>query len=308
MSLIMVEASEAPVESSAGCDADAVSAGSIQVGQTTSHVITHAGVDRFFDLHVPSTYRSDTPAAVVLAFHGWGGTGASMVATLEAQADASNFLVVGPDGLSENLYSSWNGGGTTQSPYPGPLGPTCDISVSETYCYDSCAARAEGCTPCDWTTCHDDVAFVGELLDWLEARLCLDLERVYAVGFSNGATFTYSVCAALSDRISKCVTNGGTFHPGFEVAPETPQSIMHIHGSNDRICPPDAASPGPDGVPRGEPSVDGWYYLDVASSLELWVDTLQASRQAAGHCVDVEPNFATAPSYPTSADGVAGKF
>ena len=304
--VMQVEAAEAQVQGSAGCGA--VLAQTVQVGQTTAHTMTHAGVERSFHLHVPSAYRHDTPATVILAFHGWGGNGVSMVERLEAQAGASNFLVVGPDGLAENLYRSWNGGGTTQSPYPGPLGPTCDIAASETYCYDSCAARSEGCRPCDWTTCHDDVAFVGELLDWLEARLCLDLERVYAVGYSNGATFTYSVCAALSDRISKCVSNGGTFHPGFEVAPANPQSFMHIHGSNDRTCPPDAASPGTDGVPRGEPSDDGWYYLDVASSLQLWIDTLQSSRQAAGRCVDAEPiDFAAAPSYPTSADGVSGE-
>ena len=72
-------------------------------------------------------------------------------------------------------------------------------------------------------------------MDWLEANLCVDYAKVYAIGFSNGATFTYAVSAALSTRITAFVANSGTPHPGYEAAPTVAQSAMDIHGSNDRV-------------------------------------------------------------------------
>ncbi len=253
-------------------------------------------------MHVPTDYNASQPTALILAFHGWGGDGQALVDQMTPQADYSNFVVVGPNGLAENLYPSWNGGGTTQVPFPGPRGPTCDESIAGTYCYNSCGARPEGCRPCDWTTCNDDIAFTGALLDWLEERLCVDLAKVFAVGFSNGATFTYAVSAALSGRISAFVANSGTPHPGFEHAPANVQSAMDIHGVNDDTCPADNASPGLSGSPPGQPSSDGWYYLDVDSTLELWVDVLREAQTGAG-CSGHPVDPSNPPAYPTSVDG-----
>jgi poly(3-hydroxybutyrate) depolymerase len=294
--------------SSAGCGTVPPAA----PGETAELSLNDAGNNnqRQFYMHVPVGYNASEPTAVVLAFHGWDNDGQDLVYPMTPQSDRSNFIVVGPNGLAENQYTSWNGGGTTQVPYPGPRGPTCDVSYPYTdYCYTSCAARDEGCHPCDWTTCNDDIAFVGTLLDWLEARLCLDLDKVYAVGFSNGATFTYAVSAALSTRIVAFVANSGTPHPGFEVAPERAQSVMDLHGTSDNTCPPDHTSPGPGGSPSGQPSGDGWYYLDVASTLTLWLDVLQAARTSAAGCGSLEPPVdpaASPPSYLTSADGERG--
>ena len=44
--------------------------------------------------------------------------------------------------------------------------------------------RAAGC---DCSTCADDVGFVAALLDKVEADLCVDPNRVYLTGMSNGA-------------------------------------------------------------------------------------------------------------------------
>lgn len=61
-----------------------------------------------------------------------------------------------PLGYSDNLWPSWNGGGTTGS--PGGIGPTCyDPQGEFDYCYASCGACADTCW---WTTCEDSVAQV----------------------------------------------------------------------------------------------------------------------------------------------------
>lgn len=276
-------------------------------GETAELPIADNGTARTFYMHVPTDYDASRPTALILTFHGWSGSGLSLVDQMTPLSDHSNFVVVGPNGLAENWYASWNGGGTTQVPFPGPRGPVCDESIADTYCYTSCETRPEGCHPCDWTTCNDDIAFTETLLDWVEGHLCVDLAKVYAIGFSNGATFTYAVSAALSSRIVAFVANSGTPHPGYEVPPTSPQSAMDIHGVNDRTCPADNESPGLGGTPPGQSSSDGWYYLDVTTTLKLWVDVLHAAQRAAG-CADGDPpaDPSDSPLYPTSADGVRG--
>jgi hypothetical protein len=90
--------------------------------------------------------------------------------------------------------AAWNGGGSVQAPYNASK-RTCDGpgkgslsgeprqcnkkkcnngNCNCNYCYRSCMQRSGGCHPCDWTTCNDDIQFVSDLLDWLEAQLCVD--------------------------------------------------------------------------------------------------------------------------------------
>ena len=275
-------------------------------GETAELSITDQGTQRTFYLHVPAGYDSSRPTAIILAFHGWNGNGLQLLEGMTPQSDHSNFVVVAPNGLAENLLPSWNGGGTTQP--PGPRGPTCDVKFlgSTRYCYTSCAARPEGCHPCDWTTCNDDIAFADALLDWIETHLCVDLAKVFAVGFSNGATFTYTVSAALSHRISAFVANSGTPHPGYERSPTNVQSVMDIHAVDDTTCPGDNASPGPNGSPPGQRAENGWYYLDVISTLKLWLNVLLAAQISAGCGGDPHVDLTNPPAFSTSADGDRG--
>eukprot|EP00041_Stephanoeca_diplocostata_P007830 m.112923 g.112923 ORF g.112923 m.112923 type:complete len:133 (+) comp17051_c0_seq3:1262-1660(+) len=94
------------------------------------------------------------------------------------------------------IWGSWNGAGTSNS--PGPDGPTC--TVEQDYCYTSCAQRSGGCHRCDWTTCVDDVAFTEAVIDEIENKLCIDDNRVYGWGFSNGGQFMYELGFRLAHR------------------------------------------------------------------------------------------------------------
>lgn len=129
-------------------------------GSTVELTLPFGGVERPYHLHLPSRYNPSVPTPVVLMFHGYAGNGGEMASVLSAEADVSTFIVVAPTGAAENESPSWNGGGSSDS--PGPQGPTC-VPGSEGACYDSCAARPQGCDECDWTTCLDDVAFVSAL-------------------------------------------------------------------------------------------------------------------------------------------------
>ena len=153
-------------------------------GSTAAASLDFQSVQREFYLHVPSQYDKNANTALVLAFHGWGGNGQQVAGNgLSAQADTATFVVVAPTGLAENTSTtSWNAGSTSSS--PGPSGPTCDTTEATGLCYSPSCTTNRSCNQCDWTTCVDDVAFVNALLDWVEARLCIDTTRIYATGYS----------------------------------------------------------------------------------------------------------------------------
>ena len=55
----------------------------------------------------------------------------------------------------------------------------------------------------------DDFQFFDDVMDWAAANLCLDTERVYSTGFSNGAFMSNSlgcvcVCMAPAGRRLPC--------------------------------------------------------------------------------------------------------
>ena len=58
-------------------------------------------------------------------------------------------------------------------------------------------------------------AQVAALLDKLEGHLCVDLNRVYVTGFSNGGLLAYELAMSLSDRIAAVAAVAGGVHPGF---------------------------------------------------------------------------------------------
>lgn len=141
------------------------------------------GVPRRCLVHVPARYSERVPVPVVLLFHGAGASARWMLLEtgLTALADQETFLVVLPEGLPPNPKAvssfltnplSWNDG----SPY--------------------------------WSQ-HDDIGFLRVLLDELPQRVNVDLRRIYAAGFSNGAGFTFRLAQALSSRLAAAAPIAG---------------------------------------------------------------------------------------------------
>lgn len=117
-----------------------------------SRTIKIAGVDRTFLRFVPATYDPDEPMSLVFGFHGAGGTSARARSTFDLEANA---------------------GGSAIFIYPQALP---DAAGDNRWAADD----EEG----------PDFAFVDELLRRTEANYCIDRDRVFATGFSNGARFT----------------------------------------------------------------------------------------------------------------------
>ena len=93
----------------------------------------------------------------------------------------------------------------------------------------------------------DDLQFVAVLLDELETRLCVDTDRVYATGLSNGGHMAHHLGCDLSARIAAIAPVAGLMLDS-SCDPSRPVPVFDVHGDRDRIVS----------------------YSLVASSIEFW--------------------------------------
>ena len=164
---------------------------------------------RTYWLHVPRGFRPGQPDALVIAFHGAGGTGLGMEAQtgLSSLADRRGFLVAYAQGLpqpkgSRNFY--WY--------TSGPRDPD-----------------AHGI---------DDGLYASDVISAVQAHYCVDPRRIGAVGFSNGAGLVGYLACVLSGRISAFVAVEAEFFRDPEgCRPDHPASVLDIHARDDFVAP-----------------------------------------------------------------------
>lgn len=183
--------------------------------------VTVGSVTREYVVHVPAGYDGSKPVAVVIMFHGGGGTAENTMTQTNwnGKADAEGFLVAYPEGTR-----------------PDPSRPASFATNPQTWNVGSgeyAAGRQN----------VDDVGFAGALLDDLEARFSIDTTRVYVTGFSNGSGMAYRVGAELSDRVAAIAPVGSN---GLRVAVDKlqkPVSLLDIQGADDPLNPLEGGHP-----------------------------------------------------------------
>ena len=208
-----------PTPAPTGCDPARLQAAGDFVQRIDS-----GGLTRRYILHIPPSY-SDTGGAdatpLVLLFHGWGGNAGEIAryTGLTAKADRAGFIAVMPQGLATRNVREphWN------TPW----------------------LRLEPGDP-------DHVAFIDDLLDALEAQLCIDSARVFSTGFSNGAGLSVRLACDLSDRIAAIAPVAGVYFPPFSPnLPEPgclstrPVPVIAFHGTADNFEGRDREMNGP---------------------------------------------------------------
>jgi polyhydroxybutyrate depolymerase len=252
-------------------------------GQSAKFVMRVGDLDREYLVHLPPGYDSNRPVSLVLDFHGYGGdaAGEEIYTRLSAHANRHGYAVVYPKstgfvGEDGERTTSWNDLAGNAS--PGPEGPICSETARKYPHPPECGVP----TPCNWASCHDDLGFVKQMLDRLEETLCVDRDRVYATGMSNGGMFVQRLGCAMPDRFAAIAPVSGQLARGFGCAPgpQTPLSIMNIHGSRDDYV-----------SQRGDVSSDGYYYTSAEAQMSQW-----ASAGSQGCDLKATP-------YTTSLDG-----
>lgn len=186
-----------PPPGSAGCAAASPSAASVEERTLT----TTDGLERTYRLALPDAVAG-TPLPLVLDFHGLTSTSEQQALISGWEADAANLgaIVVHPQG--------------TTSPQGLPY-------------WNLQSGLDEGV---------DDVAFTNELLDALEAELCVDPTRVYSTGLSNGGYFSALLACRMADRIAAIATVAAIMHSD-DCEPSRPVPVLAFHGTDDPIVP-----------------------------------------------------------------------
>lgn len=173
-------------------------------GTTVPQVIIVGNTTRHYVLHVPLGYDGRNPVALLLAFHGHGSTAERfpLYTGLNRLADAQNVIVAYPQGaIGPDLHTGWN------------TGRLIDPKT-------------------------DDLLFTSALMTHLQHRLCIDPQRIYATGFSNGGGFTAQLACHFADRIAAFgIVSGDYPEVSGGCSPSRPASILEIHGTGDHINP-----------------------------------------------------------------------
>ncbi len=114
-----------------------------------------------------------------------------------------------------------------------------------------------GAIPLWNTTLHsDDLKFFGELLDQVESTVCVDQNRVFVTGLSNGAFMTSAIACEYADRVAAAAPVAGIRNPA-GCKPARPVPVVAFHGTADPVLsyngglgPKGLALPAPDGSGR----------------------------------------------------------
>jgi len=181
--------------------------------------IVSGGVERRYLLHVPPAYDGTEAVPLLLAFHGFTMDADFFAAytNFGRVADAEGFIVVAPDGTGEP--KRWNSNNAT-----GGI---------------------------------DDLRFVDDLLTELTSSLCIDGERVYAVGYSNGGGMVQALACTTPTRFAAIAMVAATYGACREDVP-----MIAFHGLLDPIVPFEGMELPPDqggGVfPNVRRSVSEW--------------------------------------------------
>ena len=175
--------------------------------------LAHQGLNRTVYIETPKNFDTDKKYPIVFFFHGGGQTGASI--SMQELINAEEFIGVYPSGID----GYWNTGFATSS--------------------------GRGSTA-------DDHAFVEFLFDWLDSRVNMDDDKIFAAGMSMGAFFLNEQIVHEPNRFSAVVLFMGSFidceesnieptrcmkeHPN-GIDPEVSVSVLTVHGMRDDLVP-----------------------------------------------------------------------
>jgi polyhydroxybutyrate depolymerase len=170
------------------------------------------GVTRTYVLHIPPNFQPNS-SALVIALHGSQGSGSQFqdMSLLSNKADEVGFAVAYPDALrSSQGHTLWS------------------------VFYNDFAFT--GAPP-------DDVGFLRQLINTLQANLHPDPKKVYVTGFSVGGYMAHRAGVQLSDLVAAIGVAEGTLSaiaPGDTRtvgATTAPVSVLILHGDQDSAIP-----------------------------------------------------------------------
>jgi polyhydroxybutyrate depolymerase len=199
------------------------------------------GARRTYRVHIPPDYNPGIPLPLVVVIHGAFDTAEGMekFSGFSDLADREKFIVMYPNGMGIfGFLQHWN------------AGHCCGKAASDKV---------------------DDVGFVAAAIEDVRARLKIDSERIYMVGFSNGGMLAYRFAAERGDLLAAVAPLAASIggrpsdeEPEWRIPdPVRPLSVISIHGLADD----DITYEGGVSLHRGGTRT----YWSVEKSIGFWV-------------------------------------
>ncbi len=242
---------------------------------------TFEGVSRPYRLNLPPGAAANQPLPLIMVFHGWAGDESEFLqfAHVIQAAEQSGYVLVAPRGLGSDSAgqdkNSWTFSGSATG-LDGNGGPICDTEITPDYNYVNCADTAAN--SCAWTQCQqDDVAFTLALLEHLSDQICLDQQRIFAVGGSNGGMFTFELAQnpASAGRLRAVASLIGLPHRGYLAGPgrDGDLPLLLITGQRDPVSPP--GQWGDMTFTTTSNDNDRFYYESASAITSIWAQAHQ---------------------------------
>jgi len=188
-----------------------------------AQTIIHDGINREYVLYIPNSYDGTSAVPLMLNFHGFGGSASDYMnyADMRSVAESDTFILVYPQGSCSDGSSHWN---------PCPVGG-------------------------DNKSTADDIGFVESMINEISSQYNVDMERIYAAGYSNGGMMAYGLAHYKSDLIAAVASVSGVM---LDCTGPTshPMPVVHLHGTSDGVLPYNGG--------------DGWN--STQSTLEHWIN------------------------------------
>lgn len=175
-------------------------------------VVEQTGATRSYQFYLPASAQQASPVPLVLLYHGGFGSPESILnaSDMKAKARAEGFALA----TLKAVNGLWNAGHEGNGTLRGR-----DVN---------------------------DVAYTKTVISQLNKTENIDLDRVYAVGFSMGGAMVYRVACQLSERIAAITVVSGyssqtqgavglnKIYPCDQSTLAHPMPILHIHGLADQ--------------------------------------------------------------------------
>ena len=192
--------------------------------------IIHEGVNREYILYVPDSYDGSFSVPVVLNFHGFSGDAYQYMneADMRILSESENFILIYPQGLYLDGEPHWN------------ACPNGGDNKSEV----------------------DDFGFIETLIEEISSNYNIDLERIYAVGYSNGGMMAYGLANHKSELIAAVASVSGAMLDCTGPASH-PMPVIHLHGTDDLDLPYNGNN----------------YYNSVQNTLDYWTNFNNTSKE-----------------------------
>ncbi|MBI4978653.1 MAG: hypothetical protein HZC28_14325 [Spirochaetes bacterium] len=233
--------------------------------------------ERHYILYLPKSYDGDKPLPVVIMIHGGGGTskGALFETGWDRKAEAEGFIVAAPDGLGKDPSKPGN---FRTNP------PTWNDGSGRF------AKNQSGI---------DDIGFIAAMIDEIIAACRADAKRVYATGFSNGASMTFRTGLALSSRVAAIAPVAGALWITNAV-PDRPLPLCYITGTADTLNPLAGGIPKTftGGVALGE----GVPKPPVQANIDTWISLIGCAKEPVSTTIS---NGVTKRTYAGGLNGTA---